>query len=246
MNQNSEYLLYYWPNLPGRGEFIRLALEYAGADYLDVCRLPEKKSDRIHSMETVLKDESSFPIHFAPPILEHNGRYISQSACILHYLGSKLNLAGQSEDDPTICLQMQLSIADLTNEAHNTHHPISTSLYYEDQKKEALDATKSFLTCRLDKWLSYFNKAYAMNGSLFLLGGRVSYPDLSLFQAWHGLLYAFPKAMKLREGKFPRIENLVTELLKDDKLKQYWNSPRRIPFNTFGIFRHYEELDFSL
>ncbi|TGL56986.1 glutathione S-transferase [Leptospira ognonensis] len=246
MSQKSEYCLYYWPNLPGRGEFIRLALEYSGADYVDICRLPEKKADQTVSMQNILKDEAIFPVHFAPPILEHKGKYISQSACILHYLGSRLNLAGKSEEDQTVCLQFQLCIADLANETHNTHHPISTALYYEDQRKEAVDATTSFLTHRLDKWLSYFNKAYVLKRSHYLLGETVSYPDLSLFQAWHGLLYAFPKAMKLREGKFPQIESLVSKLLKDERLLQYWNSSRRIPFNTSGIFRYYKELDRSI
>ena len=37
------YELYYWPSIQGRGEFIRLTLEEAGADYVDVAR----KSDDV-------------------------------------------------------------------------------------------------------------------------------------------------------------------------------------------------------
>jgi hypothetical protein len=35
------YELYSWPSNQGRGEFVRLALEEAATDYIDVGRLPD-------------------------------------------------------------------------------------------------------------------------------------------------------------------------------------------------------------
>jgi glutathione S-transferase len=212
------YELYYWPGIQGRGEFVRLALEDAGADYLDIARLP-----RIVTQKA-----------FAPPVLRAGARIIPQTANILFYLGKALGLAPSGDSERLRLHGLQLTIADWLAEVHDTHHPIAASLYYEDQRREARRRARIFLTERLPKFLRYFERA---------VDDRFSYVHLSIFQMLEGLRYAFPRAMKKQEKACRRLLAIHDRTASRRRLAAYLASPRRIPFNQHGIFRHYPELD---
>ena len=131
------------------------------------------------------------------------------------------------------------------NEAHDTHHPVGTSLYYEDQKPEAARAAKEFRTQRIPKYLGWLQTVLARNpmGDKHLVGARLSYADLSLFQLVEGLLYAFPRATRRALKKTPLVLALHDRVSQHRRVSAYLRSERRIPFNESGIFRRYPELD---
>jgi glutathione S-transferase len=235
------YELYYWPSIQGRGEFVRLALEDAGADYDDVARQPKGMTAMMRMME----DRALEHPPFAPPFLKAGKLVIAQTANILLYLGPRLDLVPRNEAARLWAHQLQLTIADWVAETHDTHHPISGGLYYEDQKKEARKRADDFTSERMPKFLDYFEKILQRNGkrSNYLLGKNASYVDLSLFQMVEGLRYAFPRAMKRLEPKHSRTIELHDRVAARPRLARYLESPRRIPFNQDGIFRHYPELD---
>jgi glutathione S-transferase len=234
------YELYYWPTVQGRGEFVRLALEEAGADYVDVAR---KGKSGLAAMMKIIEDRRSARPPFAPPILKAGKLVIAQTANILLYLGPHLNLAPRDEAGRLWAHQLQLTITDLVVEIHDTHHPISSWLYYEQQKPAAKRRTEVFWRHRVPKFLSYFERVLAKNGGKYLIGGRLSYVDLSLFQVVEGLRYAFPKRMKRFEKKIPGVVALRERVAQRPRIKAYLASKRRIPFNEWGIFRCYKELD---
>ena len=235
------YELYYWPSIQGRGEFIRLALETAGADYVDVAR----EDGGMARMMELMQGEGLARPPFAPPILRDGPLLIAQVAEILLHLGPKLGLAPSDEAGRLWAHQLQLTVTDFLSEIHDTHHPIASGLYYEDQKPEAKRRTQDFLENRAPKYLGYFERALARNpeGRAHLVGRDLSYVDLSLFQLIEGLRYAFPRAMAGLEPKIPALATLHDVVSVEPKLKAYLASPRRIPFNEQGIFRRYPELD---
>jgi glutathione S-transferase len=235
------YELYYWSSIQGRGEFVRLALEEAGADYVDVARQPGGEAE----MRRLLDGEDAARPPFAPPFLKAGALLIGQTANILLYLGAHDGLAPVAEGGRLWAHQLQLTIADLVDEAHDTHHPIASSLYYEDQRQEALARATDFRQSRMPKYLGYFEQVLARNDSRggHLIGARLSYPDLSLFQVVAGLRFAFPRAMAGLEPKYPRVVELHDQVAARPRTAAYLASDRRIPFNQHGIFRHYPELD---
>ena len=233
------YELYYWPTIQGRGEFIRLALEEAGAPYVDVAR----QKTGMKAMLAAL-DAEGHP-SFAPPFLKAGGQTIGQSANILLFLGARHGLAPRAEAGRLWTHQLQLTIADLVEEAHDTHHPVGVSLYYEDQKKEARRRSAEFIACRVPKFFDYFERVLrepARRGG-YLSGTRLSYVDLSMFQLIEGLRYAFPKAMARIDPAYPGLVDLHDRVAARPNIAAYLASKRRIPFNEEGIFRHYPELD---
>jgi len=234
------YELYYWPTIQGRGEFVRLALEEAGAPYVDVAR--EKGSRAL--MELWESEDIRRP-SFAPPFLRDGKRLIGQTSNILFYLGERHNLAPKNETDRYWAQQIQLTIADLVVEAHDTHHPLGGDLYYEDQKPESLRRAKPFRANRIPRFLEWFETILARNprGDSYLVGGRLTYADLSLFQVVEGLSYAFARAMKRELARTPRVAALRDRVRARPRIKAYLGSERRIPFNEEGIFRRYPELD---
>jgi glutathione S-transferase len=234
------YELYYWPTIQGRGEFVRLALEDAGADYVDVARADG--AGRAGVLALLNGEEIERP-PYAPPFLKAGKLVIGQTANILLYLGDKIGLAPNAEAGRLWAHQLQLTITDWVLETHDTHHPISNSLYYEDQKPEAKRRTEKYLELRAPKYLGYYEKIIQRNGKGRLVGAKVTYPDLSLFQMVEGLRYAFPHAMARLEKSYPRVIALHDEVKERPRLKAYLASPRRIPFNEMGIFRRYPELD---
>ena len=235
------YELYYWPDIQGRGEFVRLALEEAGAPYVDVAR----QKGGMSKLERILESERVKHPPFAPPFLKAGSRIIAQTANILLFLGSRHGLAPKSDQGRLWVHQLQLTIADLVAEAHDVHHPVGSGLYYEDQKREAERAAKHFLAERIPKFLTYFETVLTRNGrnAIYLAGARVSYADLSLFQIVEGLRYAFPRAMRRTESKLGRIVELRDRIAARPRIAAYLASDRRIAFNESGIFRHYPELD---
>jgi len=239
------YELYYWPTIQGRGEFVRLALEAAAADYVDVARGSPKDGQGMPAMMRLLEGPDVTQPPFAPPILKADGLLIAQTANILQYLGPRLGLAPEDEAGRLWTHQLQLTIADLVVEAHDTHHPIAGGLYYEDQKPEARRRAADFLKARAPKYLGYFERVLMRNpkGPGHLAGGALSYVDLSLFQCVEGLRYAFPKAMARLERDCPKVVALRDAVAALPRIKAYLVSHRRIPFNEQGIFRNYPELD---
>ena len=232
------YELYYWPGIQGRGEYVRLALEDAGADYVDVARSERDMAAMMRMMEG-----SRGRPPFAPPFLKAGKLVIGQTANILLYLGSRHGLAPKAEAGRLWVHQLQLIIADFVVEVHDTHHPIGVSPYYEDQRQPAKKRTEEFWKERVPKYLGYFEGLLQDNGSSYLAGRRATYADLSLFQIVEGLRYAFPKRMKAFEREIPGVVDLHDRVAARPNIKAYLASKRRIPFNEEGIFRHYKELD---
>jgi glutathione S-transferase len=243
------YQLHYWPGIPGRGEFVRLALEAGGADYVDVCRGDASDGLGVPAMLHYLEDAAVPRPPFACPFLVDGRLVIGQTAAILLYLGPRLALVPQGEADRLWAHQVQLTIADLVQEVHDLHHPIAGSLYYEDQKPEALRRAAEFRRERLAKFMAWFeavlqrNRGNAAREVPRMIGGRLSYVDLSVFQLVDGLLYALPKATRRLLKDAPLVAALHAGVPRQRRLAAYLASERRLPFNEQGIFRHYPELD---
>ena len=239
------YELHYWPTIQGRGEFVRLALEAAGAPYTDVARGVDDSARGESALLRLLQDDAQAHPPFAPPFLKDGPVVVGQTAAILLYLAPTLKLVARSEQARIWTHQIQLTIADIVSEAHDTHHPVGTGLYYEDQKPEALRSAKAFCAERIPKYLHWFERILVRNpaGSRHLVGGRLSYADLSLFQLIEGLRYAFPKATARTLSGTPGIAGLHDRIAALPKVAAYLRSERRLPFNEQGIFRRYPELD---
>jgi len=237
------YELYYWPNIPGRGEFVRLVLAETGAPWVDVGRLPRNEGG---GMEAVLAfytgKHGGHPV-FAPPILKQGDFVLAQTAAICHFLGGRHGLAPSDEAGESHALELQLTLADLVDEVHDTHHPISAALYYEDQKPAAKRRAAHFVTERLPRFLGHFERVLEWNGGEWLVGKALSHADLSLFQALEGLAYAFPHAFARASEATPGVLGLRERVRGRPRIAAYLASSRRLPFNQEGIFRHYPELD---
>jgi glutathione S-transferase len=235
------YELYYWPTIQGRGEFVRLALEEAGVPYVDVARQKKGMPAMMASIDPSKEEHPSF----APPVLRAGELLVGQTANILMFIGARHGLAPRAEAGRLWCNQLQLTIADIVNEAHDTHHPISTNLYYEDQKKEAKARAKDFCAARIPKYLDYFEQVLQHNPGRgrYMVGSRISYVDLSIFQLISGLRYAFPKAMAKLEPQWPGLVALHAMVAARPNIAAYLASKRRIAFNEDGIFRYYPELE---
>jgi glutathione S-transferase len=235
------YELYYWPSIQGRGEFIRLVFEDAGADYVDVARRPRGMTTMMRFMESRSIEHPPF----APPFLKAGKLVIAQTANILFYLGPRLDRVAKNEPSRLWAHQLQLTIADWVSEVHDTHHPIAGSLYYQDQRAEARRRAADFIANRLPKFYDYFERILKRDpkGSEYLLGRKASYVDLSLFQMVEGLRYAFPKTTARLEPRYPRIMALHDRVKARPHIAAYLSSGRRLPFNEQGIFRRYPELE---
>ncbi len=233
------YQLFYWPEIQGRGEFVRLTLEDAGAAYDDVAR----KNGGVNKMMAMMNGERDKHFPFAPPFLKAGKLVIAQTANILLYLGPRLRLSPRDEASRLWLHQLQLTVMDFVKEIHDVHHPVGSGLYYEDQKPEARRFAENFLGERAPKYLRYFDNVLRKSAGSFLLGRKPSYVDLSLFQLIAGLRYAFPSAMRHIEKKAPHVVAVHDKVIARPRIEAYLNSGRRLAFNEMGIFRHYPELD---
>jgi glutathione S-transferase len=239
------YELYYWPSIQGRGEFVRLALEEAGADYVDVARRPARSGMGVPALMRLLDDAALERPPFAPPILKAGRQLIAQTANILLFLGPRLRLAPRDEPGRLWAHQLQLTVTDFLKEAHDTHHPIAAGLYYEEQRREARRYARNFLEQRLPKFLNYFEGVLARNprGERWMVGAALTYVDLSMFQVIAGLRYAFPRAMARLAPGYPLLMALHERVAARPRIAAYLKSKRRLPFNRQGLFRRYAELD---
>ena len=236
------YELYYWIHIQGRGEFVRLALEEAGAGYVDVGR-ESGPGMGVEAIRRFLQDPGIEHPPYAPPFLKAGKLVIAHTANILHFLGPRIGLAPKAEGPRLWAHQLQLTVTDFVKEIHDTHHPIANSLYYEDQKPEALRRSKLFLAERLPKYLGYFERVLKANGGRFMVGRSLSYVDLSMFQLIEGLRYAFPRNMRKAGPAYPGLTALHDKVAARPNTAAYLESPRRLAFNDKGIFRQYPELD---
>src|SRR5512147_2631869 len=238
------YELFYWPSIQGRGEYVRLALEEAGADYVDVAR-QRGRGMGVAAMMRLMEGRALERPPFAPPFLRAGRLIIAQTANILHYLGPRLGLVPKAEASRLWAHQLQLTVEDLVVDIHDTHHPVSASLYYHDQKKEARRRAQYFREERAPELLGYFERVLENNrsGRAYMVGRRLSYVDLSMFQIVAGLRYAFPRLMARLEPQIPRLAELHGRVAQRPNIAAYLGSERRLPFNENGIFRHYPELD---
>jgi glutathione S-transferase len=234
-----KYELFYWPTIQGRGEFVRLALEDAGADYVDVAR----RKGGVAKMTRLMHDRKLARPPWAPPFLRAGKLVIGQTPLILHYLGPRLGLAPKDEAARMWTHQLQLTIADFATEGHNVHHPVAVALYYEQQEREAKRAAPYFTGGRIRKYLDHFEAVLERNGGRWLVGRSASYAVLSMFQVMGWLHYAFPRAMKLQRRRYPLLSGLHERVAERPRLAEYLASSRRLPFNEGDLFRHYPELD---
>lgn len=239
------YELYYWPGIQGRGEFVRLALEQGGAEYRDIALVPEPQGGGVAALMKYLEGPGIARPPFAPPFLKAGRRLIGQTANILLFLGPRLGLAPRDADGRLWTHQLQLTLADFVVEIHDTHHPMGSGLYYEEQKAEARRRSRNFLAQRLPKYLGYFERVIACNpdSGKWLAGERLSYADLSMGQVLAGLRYAFPAATRNALRPCPRLRALHAAVFALPRIKRYAASGRRLAFNNQGIFRRYPELD---
>ena len=236
------YELIYWPMLQGRGEFPRLLLEDAGIPYVDVARLPEVEGGGVARAVAVREGRAPGPAHYAPPVLRVGELNIAQTGVICSFLGERFGLVDDNEAGRLRGRQLMLTVLDVVDEVHDTHHPLSSSLYFEEQRVEAVAASRAFVSVRLPAWLDYFERVVVEAGG-GLLGPGITYPDIGLFQLIEGLRFAFPRAMKAHAHRAPGVLEVAARVAGRPRLAEYLDSPRRIPFNEHGIFRRYPELD---
>jgi glutathione S-transferase len=240
------YELFYWPGIQGRGEFVRLAFEAAGVGYVDVGRLPPSRGGGTAAVARMLEQGGPWLTPLGPPALRHGKTLVAQTAAILQWLSPRIGLVPRDDASRLRAHQIQLTIADLVAETHETHHPIAVSLYYEDQRREAARRASFFVGERIPLFLGYLDGALDSNPAgrgRRLVGRSLSYVDLSTFQVVAGLRYAFPRAMARHERRVPRLGALHDQIAALPRIAAYLASDRRIPFNEWGIFRHYPELD---
>ena len=225
----ADYELYYWPGIQGRGEFVRLVLEDAGVAYVDVARGP----GGMQRMKDVLTGHA-----LAPPVLRAGDIVIAQTANITRFVGERHGLAPADEPARLAAATIALTIADLVDEVHDTHHPISVAETYEKQKPAAGERAQAFRDKRLPKFVGYLERNLAGD---WLAGGACSYADLAAFQIVEGLRYAFPRAFA--KVSCPKLVALRDRVAARPRIAAYLASDRRLPFNEHGIFRRYPELD---
>ena len=231
------YELFYWPSIQGRGEFVRLALEEAGAAYVDVAR--ERGPGRgVKALMAMLEGGTRRSRHSRRHSCATATSSSRMSPISSSTSGRELGLAPDDEASRVFAHGLQLTITDFVSEVHDTHHPISTDLYFEDQKQEAKARAAAFLAHRVPKYLGYFERVLGDNpaGPTHAVGEKLTTVDLSLFQVWAGLAYAFPRAFAGADKLYPALAALATSVAEPPNVAAYLASERRIPFNEFGNF----------
>lgn len=239
--RRDHYELFYWPEIQGRGEFVRLVLEDAGASYVDVGRLPAERGGGAENLMAALEGELA-PYAFALPVLRVGSIVVAQSQLITRFLGERLGLAPKAEADRLAAATVALTIADLVTETHDTHHPISVDSYYEQQRTAAHKRSRAFRAHRIPKFLRYLEGILEHNGD-HLVGRATTYVDLAAFQVLEGLRFAFPHTLSKIEPELPRLVALHDRIATRPRIAAYLASERRLPFSNDDVFRRYPELD---
>ncbi len=229
--------LWYWPDIPGRGEFVRLFLEAGEIEYEDMARQ--------QGAEALLADlagrEGIRP--FAPPYIVDDEVVIGQTAHILTYLTDREGLGSGDLPTELKLIQLQLDLADFVEEVHSTHHPIASARYYNEQMEAAFERATDFRDARVPKYFAHFEAALETHGGPFVLGEQWSHVDTSLYQVLEGMDYAFPNLARRIAEDYPHLQALQAAVPEIEGIAAYLASDRRLGFNQDGIFRHYEELD---
>lgn len=247
-----QYELLYHPGIPGRGEFVRLAFEAAGVPYKDVANEDKNGYSTVQKICMNKSNESadSNPPVFSPPALRVPGAgkdgealIISQTPNILLYLGDRIGMVPEGDESAKYYTnQLTLTVLDLNNEVHDTHHPLAVAEYYENQKDSAQHKAKDVRENRFPKFFSYFTRTLEGNregggDGKYLVGNQLTYADTSVWQVIDGCFFAFPKEMEARKKEFPELLGTFYDNIKNEKgLKEYLASDRRLPY-SMGIFR---------
>jgi len=235
------YELFYWPGTPGRGEFVRLAFEDAGVAYVDV--VAQSPGGMAQMTKLMRSPPRGLLEPFAPPFLRHGSILVAQTANILFYVAPRIRLVPKDEASRLRAHQLQLTVTDYVAEIHDTHHPIDVSKHYEEQKREAKLRARAFVRDRIPKFFGYFERVLERGDGRHMIGRSASYVDLSMFQLVEGTTHAFPRAMKRVARRIPRLLALRDRVAARPGVAAYLTSGRRLPFNEWGIFRRYPELD---
>jgi len=237
------YELYYWPFIPGRGEPVRLTFAFGGVAYRDVAREAPSPKEGAEILVSFNEGERSEGHPFAPPYLivdEDGERTLHwQSAHLCDLVARREGLV--DEANASYAASLVLTLADLMDEAHDTHHPLATGLYYEEQKDAAKVRAGYFWENRIPKYLGFFEHHASDAGTL--VGEATSHVDAIAWHVLEGLHYAFPKAMASYAGRWPKLEALRACVPQHPSLGAYIASDDRMAFNEQGIFRRYPELD---
>lgn len=288
MSSKIKYILHYWPAIPGRAEFIRLAFESAGVSYtekndaeevsmtikgighppsfavpvLEVADAPllhDLASQGSSTAAKLPKNTSTEDISTSRSAPHHptSSSFISQTPAILAYLAPILGLdgvprVGEEDNSSRVAVNIRRAqvnaltstVLDLNNEAHDVHHPISVSSYYEDQQHEAKLRAEDFRSHRVPKFFKYFNLTMESNPSRsgYLLGSTLTIADLALFQVVDGLQFAFPKYMDgLSKGEhYKHVFALHDKVKHLEKVREYLSSNRRKEYRyVMVILSHY-------
>ena len=239
-----KYELYYWPGIQGRGEFVRLAFEEAGAEYVDVALVPDEQGGGVPALKRFLEDPDLERPPYAPPFLKAGRNIIGQTPNILLFLGPRLGLAPRDAAGRLWTHQLQLTLADFIDEIHDLHHPLGPTLYYEEQKPEARRRTGEFVKGRMPKYFGYFERVLQRNRAKrgWMVGDAITYVDLTMAQVVAGLRYALPRSSGAALESCPRVARLHDRVFARPRLKRYLKSKRRLPFNNDDLFRRYPEL----
>ncbi|BGP38013.1 hypothetical protein JCM10449v2_001940 [Rhodotorula kratochvilovae] len=240
-DQDAKYTLVYHAGIPGRGEFARLFFEATGTPYEDTALTAGQDGIKPY-MGGSFEGSDTNPLPFAPPILKHGSTVISQTPNILLYLAthiaSPIDLdAGGEEGEPASKKAKASPLG-----THDSHHPISVSSYYEDQKDEAIKRAADFRKNRVPKFFKHFEDNLHRSSSGYLLNSGPSHADLCLFQVYDGLLFAFPKLLAKIGPEYAKLRALYERVRDAPRIKAYLASERRQEY-SMGVFRHYEELD---
>ena len=197
-------------------------------------------------MLALLHGEGTSHIPFAPPFLRDGGVIVSHAAAILLYPGRADRTRANRRRTGAYGRTRYRAITDIVAEVYNSHHPIDADKWFHEQKDAAIARAAVFRRDRMPKYsFGWFERLLAANpaGVDHLVGGFVTYADLSLFQLVEGLRFAFPLASERTLARLPRVTALHKAMAERPRLKAYLASERRVPFKETGIFRRYPELD---
>lgn len=233
------YQLWYWPDIPGRGEFIRLPMEAAGIAYSEPARTA---ADGLAAVAAYLETLDQQPA-FAVPLLDTGSEQIAQTPNILAFLGEEHGIGPAGAAQRRYLNQLQIDMADFAEEMHSTHHPVSAYLYYEDQKAEAARVAEAFRTDRVGKYLAHFERAARTSDGDWLVGDEWSCGDTSMAQLLDGLCYAFPRRMAILAPEFRKLQTIRRKISALAGIVSYRQSSRWQAFNQEGLLRHYPEHD---